>query len=194
MDVPVNVVEWELFVPEQFRVDHFDGDMFDAGLMPMMPATSAVAAFESSGVGGGRGAGRASGRSPLAAAQPGQINGRVVDANGMPIPGATVVIDAAGQKQRVTTDSTGAYVASNVPNGPVTLTGQLTGFATSRRTVQFNQGGQQVDMSLAVGGVTESVTVIANSPVINASQSFTQNVNNSRSDPQAKAKVENEAP
>jgi hypothetical protein len=34
MDVPINLVEWEMFVPEQFRVDHFDGNLIDADLMP----------------------------------------------------------------------------------------------------------------------------------------------------------------
>ena len=174
MDVPVNIVEWELFVPEQFRVDHFDGDMFDAGLI----ATPYVL--------DGRTADVISGLSPLFAAQPGQINGRVVDATGMPLPGATVVIDVAGRRQTVVTDSTGAYVASNVPSGPVTVTGQLTGFATSRRTLQFDQRGQQVDMSLGIGSVAESVTVTANTPLVQTARSSV--ARNER------AKVEDEAP
>jgi hypothetical protein len=59
MDVPVNVVEWELFVPDRFRVDRFDGDMFDAALMPVSYiATELGAGFGggvSSGAGGGTG-------------------------------------------------------------------------------------------------------------------------------------------
>ncbi len=32
MDVPVNVLEWELFVPDRYRVDHFDGNVLSASL------------------------------------------------------------------------------------------------------------------------------------------------------------------
>jgi hypothetical protein len=92
MDVPVNVVEWELFVPDEFRVDRFAGDMFDASLVAadiMQPATGA-----------GHGAGVAGGVTalrPLAPAQAGQINGRVVDPSGYPIPGVTVVLESGGR-------------------------------------------------------------------------------------------------
>jgi hypothetical protein len=43
MDVPVNVVEWELFVPDQFRADRFDGNVIAAHLVHT----------QSEGVGGG---------------------------------------------------------------------------------------------------------------------------------------------
>jgi hypothetical protein len=100
------------------------------------------------------------------------------------------VVEGGGQRQSVITDADGSYVVSNLPNGPVILTGQLGGFAPSRRSVQFDQRGQQVDMSLAVGGSTESVTVTAITPMVNTSQS-----SNSRAElqPQAKPKFD-EAP
>ena len=79
MDVPVNVVEWELFVPDQFRVDRFDGDMFDAGLMRARRCTGFIC--EGRGTRAGR---RRSRRQARAAPQPGQINGRVVDSAGAP--------------------------------------------------------------------------------------------------------------
>ena len=55
----------------------------------------------SAGAGGGLGGGVASAIGPLAAPQPGQINGRVVDAGGAPIPGVTIVVEAGGQRQNV---------------------------------------------------------------------------------------------
>jgi hypothetical protein len=55
MDVPVNVVEWELFVPDRFRVDHFDGDMFDAGLMTTSYVIANLETIDGvTGAGGGR--------------------------------------------------------------------------------------------------------------------------------------------
>ena len=73
----------------------------------------------------------------------------------------TIAVDAAGQRQNVTTDATGTYVVSSLPNGPVTLTGQLSGFTAPRRALHFDQSGQQVDMTLPVGSTTESLTVTA---------------------------------
>jgi hypothetical protein len=58
MDVPVNVVEWELFVPDRFRVDRFDGDMFDAALMPVSYVVAGGGGLgPSPGAGGGTGQG-----------------------------------------------------------------------------------------------------------------------------------------
>ena len=195
MDVPVNVVEWELFVPDRFRVDRFAGDMFDATLMSMPDLPRGLVIAGATGVGGGRGGSLASRIGPLPPAQAGQINGHVVDSSGLPIPGVAIVVDAAGVKQTVYTDAGGAYVASNVPSGTVTLTGELSGFASSRRRVQFDQRGQQVDLSLAVGNVSESVTVTAESPVVNTSTSETSyTYSNNRNAAPEKTKVENEAP
>ena len=125
------------------------------------------------------------------AAQPGQINGRVIDAAGAAIPGVTVMVDAAGQRQTVVTDVNGSYVVSNLPNGTVTVTGQLPGFTTSRRAVQFDQRGQQVDLMLPVGGLQETVTVVGESQTINA---YTAAVNslgiNARAQQAAKARAD----
>jgi hypothetical protein len=99
----------------------------------------------------------------------------------------------------VTSDATGAYLVSNLPNGRIMLTGQLPGFNPARRSVQLDQRGQQVDMTLAIGSTTESVTVTADAPIINTLQSgVTYNANpnayaNARAERQEKQKVD-EAP
>ena len=175
MDVPVNVVEWELFVPDRFRVDRFAGDMFDAGLMTNSYVIAGLDAV-SGGVGGGRGGGVASRPSPLPPPQSGQINGRVVDASGAALPGVTVSVDADGRRQNVVTDANGSYVVSNLPTGIVTLQAQLSGFNETRRAVQFDQRGQQVEMTLAIGSTTETVTVMADSPLIDTKQSSTTTI------------------
>jgi hypothetical protein len=138
--------------------------------------------------------------SPLVPPQPGQIRGRVVDASGAALPGVTVSVEADGRRQNVVTDANGSYVVSNLPTGMVTLTGQLSGFNETRRAVQFDQRGQQIDMTLGVGSVTETVTVMADSPMIETKQSATttninvnSGMNNSNANtrqPQAKVRVD----
>jgi carboxypeptidase family protein len=171
MDVPVNIVEWELFVPNQLRVERFDGDMLDAALM----RTGGVFDGLNGSIGGD--------------VRP-QIRGRIVDEAGGGLPGVIVVVEGAGQRQSVVTDANGSYNVSQVPSGPVTFTARLQGFKDARRTVQMDQRARQVDLTMTVGGVTESVTVAAEAPVVNVYQSSTS----TRNDPQGKPKVENEAP
>jgi len=179
MDVPVNVVEWELFVPDEFRVDRFAGDMFDATLVAADLVQPVTVPAYSSGAAGGLGSVR-----PLALPQAGQINGRVTDQTGVPLPGVTVALESGGRRQTAVTDATGTYVLFNVPSGRISLSGDLQGFVTTRRAVQFDQRGQQVNMTLAVGSVSETVTVTADTPLIQTQQSTIDRV--TRNDPQNK--------
>lgn len=158
MDVPVNVVEWELFVPDRFRADRFEGNAIEAALL-QGPESHGVAYGS-----GGRGGGFARPAPPPPA--PGGINGRIVDSSGAALPGVTVVVEASGQRQTVITDADGVYVVSNIPSGPVTITGQLQGFKATRRTFQFDQRPRQVDMRLEIGSMTETVTVTASAPAV----------------------------
>ena len=94
-------------MPDRFRVDRFDGNMFDAGLMPMSagigePSTPSTSRRRR------RPAAISRHDDPLAPAQPGQIIGRVVDPSGAPLPGVTVIVEADGQRQTVVTDANGS--------------------------------------------------------------------------------------
>ena len=104
MDVPVNVVEWELFVPDRFRVDRFAGDMFDAGLMRAYRRRRRRIGIgdwrrwrrRRRGVRGVRriaSAARPRSRDRSTAASSTQ--------SGAPIPGVTVAVEAGGQRQTV---------------------------------------------------------------------------------------------
>jgi Carboxypeptidase regulatory-like domain len=169
MDVPINVVEWELFVPDQFRVDHFEGNAIDASLMAI-PVVDNAAFFEYDRIGAA--GGRAASGAPAPAAvvygplQPGQIVGTVVDASGAPLPGVNLTVEGSGHRTVAVTDVNGRYLVSNVASGKVTVAAQLPGFMTTRRNVQFDQRPQQVDLKLEVGSVSETVTVSAEAPAV----------------------------
>ena len=177
MDVPVNVVEWELFVPDRFRVDHFDGNDIDAGLISLPGGGSGSGGGTGSAYGSGAGSGGGMGGgtfraelSPLAAAMPGQLAGRVLDQTGAPLPGALVTIESGGRKQQLYTASDGSYLAwTHVTCGQVTVSAGLSGFKDVKRAVQ--QTGDQVDVTLPVAGTAESVSVSAESSQLNVSRS-----------------------
>ncbi len=139
MDLPVTLVEWEVFVPEMYRVDRFDGNVIPADLA-MQEVTVAAEAISVPQI-------------------PGTIVGRVVDQSGAAIPGASVVAQVAGGRWNVVTDANGRYQFDGLPAGLTSITAQLQGFKTMRQTFANDQRGQQLDFSMVVGGVEETVTV-----------------------------------
>jgi hypothetical protein len=170
MDVPVNVLEWELFVPDRYRVDRFEGNMVTADLFERTTMTAAGQGVGSAfGVGYAGGLGGGIAAPPPLTATTGQIVGRIVDANGAVIPGATVTVVGGGQRQQAVTDASGTYVLSGLPSGPLVVESQISGFTTVRRSVVFDQRPRQVDMTMPVAGLTETVTVTAEAPVIDTS-------------------------
>src|SRR4051812_4858719 len=167
MDVPIDVLEWEMFVPEQFKVDRFDGNVIDASLLRTRVVPVAAPAEVRGGGGGGIGrtidnVTRMAPPIPNPAA--GQIVAQVVDLSGTAIPGVNLTMENGGQRQTAVTDAAGVYVFSNVQPGPASIRTDLQGFKSSQRTLRFTGQGQQVRMVLEVAGITEAVTVSANSP------------------------------
>lgn len=153
MDMPVNIVEWELFVPDRYRVDRFDGNAMKAGLVEHFVAD--------------KGAGREDSVPPaIMAGSPGQIVGRVTDAAGAVVPGASIIAEAGGRRQAATTDANGVFVLTAVPSGPVNITAQIAGFRSMRRPLVFDQRPRQVDFTLEASALTETVTVTAEAPFI----------------------------
>jgi hypothetical protein len=167
MDLPISVVEWELFVPDRYRADRFAGNAFAANLVG--PIDEETNVRNGRGTGGGVGGGTV--RDELIMASNGQIVGRVIDASGAPIPGATISASGSGRTQSAISDERGVFVISNVLSGPVTVTGQMNGFSSARRSFVFDQRPRQADLMLQVGGVQETVTVTAEAPFIDTRSS-----------------------
>jgi len=80
------------------------------------------------------------------------------------LPGVTIELGVDEFRRSTTTDSSGTYVLSGVPDGKVTMTATLTGFETQRRQLSFDQRPVQVDFRLLGGSVTETVTVSGKTP------------------------------
>ena len=92
------------------------------------------------------------------------ISGVVSDAQGSPVPGATVTIknEETGVETAHTTNEAGAYNSPPLVLGRYTVTVDLSGFKKSVTSGILLQGGDafRIDVTLEVGALTESVEVI----------------------------------
>ncbi len=110
----------------------------------------------------------------IAYAQEAVLNGIVTDSTGAVLPGVTVtaVHEATGNTFVAVTDGRGTYTVP-VRVGAYRITAELQGFGTVTRTgVQLLLGQTiAINMQMAPGGVAETVTVSAESPLINTTTS-----------------------
>jgi hypothetical protein len=109
--------------------------------------------------------------------QRGSIEGVVRDASGAVLPGATVDASSnVGQPTSTVSDSLGVYRFPSLAPGNYKVTANLQGFV-AREVVDVRVGlGQikKVDFSLPLSGVTETVQVTAETPLVDVRQSSRQ--------------------
>jgi hypothetical protein len=113
----------------------------------------------------------------LAQEQRGSIEGVVRDASGAVLPGATVEASSnVGPPASAVTDAVGVYRFPSLPPGNYKVTANLQGFV-SKEVVDVRVGlGQikKVDFLLPLSGVTETVYVTAETPLVDVRQSARQ--------------------
>ena len=95
----------------------------------------------------------------------GSVFGSIADTQEAVVPGAVVTLTntATGAVRKATADASGGYVFSLLPVGSYNLTVEQTGFRKYERRNILLQANEniQVDASLDVGNVQETVTVEA---------------------------------
>ena len=95
----------------------------------------------------------------------GQIAGVVTDNSKARLPGVTVSVinDATQATRTATTDTDGTWVITNLRPGNYTITAELEGFKKVRQSgfTLYADGRLTANLSLDVGGVTETVEVAA---------------------------------
>jgi outer membrane receptor protein involved in Fe transport len=98
------------------------------------------------------------------------LSGLVTDTSGGAVSGATVSVrnTETGATRRATSDAAGRYSLAQLPPGGYELTVELAGFSSVVRSgVVLTVGGVAVqDVTLAVGQVTEKVTVVVAEPLV----------------------------
>jgi hypothetical protein len=116
---------------------------------------------------------------PAVAAQEattGVIEGRVIDAQGLAIPGATVIVTGAQGARTFITDAEGNFLAPFVTPGAHTVRVELQGFRPATVQDVSVALGQRVTLApitLRVGGLTEAVEVVGSPPTVDTTSSST---------------------
>ena len=105
----------------------------------------------------------------------GNISGRALDPQGAAMPGVTVTARSpkTGFNRAAVTDAEGIYRLSALPVDTYDLTIELQGFSKIERKAIVVNVGQTVelDFSLTVAGVAETVTVTGETPLVETSSS-----------------------
>jgi hypothetical protein len=168
MDVPISVLNWEVFLPEQYKVKDFGGDAMNANLLPESFSVDGVLAgyngsFQA-GVGVGYGSGAGVGPVILL---PGQLGGYIVDSQGAVVTGARVSVIQVdtGATRNAVTDASGRWVVSGMPSGRISVNITAAGF----KSLNYQQLAYDANnpasftSKLDVAAATETVEVQANS-------------------------------
>ncbi len=157
MDVPIGIVEWEVFVPEQYRARAIDGNVIDAKRFNLAPQPRVLRAA-------------APKFGPVRWVAPtgqrhGEIRGQVLDQGGA-VPGTTVTIAVGSYRRTITSDAQGGFSFSGVPSGQVLITAELLGFQTRQAAFTFDGRPRRLELDMEVSGIEEAVTVTAASPTM----------------------------
>jgi len=120
---------------------------------------------------------------PASAQQRASIVGIVLDSTGAIMPGVTVEASSPAlieQMRSAVTDGSGRYSIIDLRPGTYTVTFTLPGFRSVKREGIVLEGAfaAQVNGSLAVGAVEETVTVTGASPIVDTQSTQNQSVLN----------------
>ena len=162
MDVPIGIVNWEVFVPERYSARAVGGNAIDVRRLQTAVGSGANGgALDANYVRQGR-----IRMSISSDAFRNQIHGRATDVTGAVLPGVTVELRVGAYRQSKATAADGTFVMDGVPEGDVAISATLAGFRSGTAAFPFDGAPRQVDFELEVGSLSESVTVTAESPMV----------------------------
>jgi hypothetical protein len=103
----------------------------------------------------------------------GTISGRIVDPQGLAVPGATVTLTGPQGTKTVVTDSSGRFSAPYLTPGVYSIRAELQGFkAVEKKDINVRLGQTaDIPITMEVGGLTETVEVTGSSAVIDTTTS-----------------------
>jgi hypothetical protein len=164
MDVPIGLLEWELFLPQQYKVADFGGEAIAARLLPPAGDDAAEEAAEVVA---------AAGPVNVDSLAPGQVGGLVTDPTGAVVPrvGVAVLHTGSGVTRRAVTDGAGRWLIADVPSGHLLITFAAMGFQTAVHQVNHDANrGSRLSVALQVGAVSQTVEVTGANVMVESQQ------------------------
>jgi hypothetical protein len=163
MDIPISLLNWEVFLPEQYKVKDFGGDVIAADRVPQ-PFREEVAMRDyrmretegSSNLSNG-----------MREGYPGQMVGIVVDSTGAVVPNARVTITGSDNSiaRIVTTDGAGRWQSDAMPSGNFKAKVEMPGFRTGIFNLNYDASQPSAyNFPMSVANVSETVEVSAAAP------------------------------
>jgi len=201
MDIPISILEWEVFLPEQYKVKDFGGDALSASYWPASRAIYTGVETLNGGMGGGVAGGNiqagvgvgstagagivnlpVAGRnyiglmtlSPGIILAPNQLGGVVLDPSGAVISSAIVEVQntATHATWSASTSSDGRWLLPNVPSGNYQITAHAPGFQTMRSAISYDASDPRAyQIGLNVGAIANAITVQAEALPVETSSS-----------------------
>jgi Carboxypeptidase regulatory-like domain/TonB dependent receptor-like, beta-barrel len=110
----------------------------------------------------------------------GTITGRVVDSQSLPVPGVSVTVQGVNLRGTTTvvTQANGDYIVPLLPPGPYTVTFELGGFTRQQKAVTVaSTQTLPLNVTMDPAGLTETVTVVGQSPVLTQTAQVATNFN-----------------
>lgn len=180
LDIPVNLLTWEISLPDRLEVRQFGGNALAAELFPA--AAQNFVTFDLDGTETANNVWAQTGVD-LASLEAGQIGGIVVDPLGAVIPNAavTVINTQTGTSLTTSSDGEGRWLVSGAQPGPIRVSITRPGFKTVQHELQVSSSQPaRLGTTLEAAGVTETVTVTADGSNVQS------NVNSRRIEEQAR--------
>ena len=165
MDIPISILHWEVFLPEQYKVKDFGGDAIAANLVPPAFREDTVAIQYEMNVDK-----ELASNVSMGALLPGQLGGVLADPSGAVISNARVTVTQpdTGFSMATMTDQQGRWVVSNLQSGKIRIKAEYPGFKTTVRDAVYDASQPSTfSFALSLGSVTETVEVTAESPALN---------------------------
>jgi carboxypeptidase family protein len=172
MDVPIDILEWEIFLPDQFKVKDFSGDAISVSLLPpeYRDYENAASWFRAGGEGGGVSSVVGAGivnpltANALARLAPGQLGGYVLDPTGAVVTNASIAVNntATGGTWNTSTNPQGSWFLAGLPSGNLRITISSPGFRNMVQNIYYDASHpEHFNVSLNIGTVAESIEVTA---------------------------------
>jgi hypothetical protein len=166
-DVPVNLLTWEVLLPDRLEVKQFGGNAFAAELFPSAAQNILIEGADDKDY-------QANfwNTSDINTLEPGQVGGIVVDPAGAIVPNASITATNTQTGATLTTrsDGEGHWVISGMQPGPVKVTIASPGFMNFQQDLELQASTPfRMGTTLQVGGVAATVTVTDGRGVANLS-------------------------